>query len=122
MINLGFKDKSIFEIKKFFLPKNNLTFAAVLYLSPLNLSIMQVTPIQIFVFTQSLVTKIKTPSMELTRVAPGFRNDYKKARGLGRNADALTVLKDVRKFCEEVGWMNEFNRATEGYPEIVAQL
>jgi hypothetical protein len=83
---------------------------------------MQVTRIQIFIFTQSLVMKIKFPNMELTRVAPHFRNDYKRTRGLRRNADALTVLRDVRQFCDEVGWMDEFNRATERYPEIIAQL
>lgn len=83
---------------------------------------MQITPIQAFVLAQSLVTKIKFPSMELTRMAVPFRNDYKKARGLSRNANALTVLKDLKKLCEEVGWMDEFNRATERYPEILAKL
>lgn len=83
---------------------------------------MTVTPLQIFVFTQSLVLKIKFPNGELTRNASGFRNQYKKARNLGRNANALTVLKDVRNLCEEIGCMDEFNRATARYPEIIAQL
>jgi hypothetical protein len=83
---------------------------------------MQITPLQMFIFTQSLVTKIKFPDSELTRVAPAFRNQYKKVRGLKRNATALDVLRDVKTTCEEIGWMNEFNRATERYPEILAQL
>lgn len=83
---------------------------------------MQITSIQMFIFCQSLIIKIKNPDMELTRVAPAFRNQYKKARGLGRNASALQVLHDVRKVCRENDMVGEFERATARYPEIIAQL
>lgn len=83
---------------------------------------MQTTPLQMFVFCQSLVTKIKFPDMELTRGVPAFRNEYKKARGLKRNANAVEVLRDVRDYLTHVGWIEEFNKATAKYPEIVAML
>ena len=83
---------------------------------------MQITNLQAFIFAQSLVTKIKFPDMELTRVAPAFRNAYKKARGLKRNATALETLKDLKKFCDENNWQGEIERATKNYPEIVALL
>lgn len=83
---------------------------------------MQISPLQMFIFVQSLVTKIKFPNMELTRVAPAFRNQYKDARGLPKKATALQVLRDVKTVCEENNMMDEFNRATAKYPEIIAQL
>lgn len=83
---------------------------------------MQTSTLQMFIFTQSLVTKIKFPDTEITRVAPAFRNQYKKARGLKRNATALEVLRDVRAYLTEVGHVDEFNRATMRYREIVAML
>ena len=83
---------------------------------------MQITSIQMFVFVQSLVTKIKFPDMELTKMAVPFRNQYKAARGLPKRMKTIDLLKDVKQVCEENNMMDEFNRATAKYPEILAQL
>lgn len=83
---------------------------------------MEMSNIQVLVFAQSLVLKVRTPDWELTRNAVSFRNAYKKARGLSRNANALVVLRDFRSVCEENNLIDTFNKATERYPEIVAQL
>jgi len=83
---------------------------------------MQITGLQMFIFCQSLVTKIKFPDMELTRVAPAFRTQYKKARGMKLKATALEVLRDVRQVCNENEMLQEFIRATAKYPQIVEQL
>ncbi len=73
---------------------------------------MQTTPIQMFVFVQSLVTKIKFPEMELTRVAPMFRNQYKTVRGIPKRATALQVLQDVFILHKELGWTKELETIT----------
>ena len=83
---------------------------------------MTITNIQMLCFVQSLVSKIKSPDMELTRTAPAFRNNYKKIRGLPRNANALAVLRDVKVVCTENDMLHEFDTATKRYPEILAQL
>jgi len=84
---------------------------------------MEMTSIQVLVFAQSLVLKVRNPDMELTRTAVPFRNAYKKARGLGRNANALVVLRDLKSVCEEQPvFLETFNRATSSYPEVLAQL
>lgn len=83
---------------------------------------MQMSNIQVLVFTQSLVLKVKNPNLELTRNAVSFRNAYKKLRGLNRNATALVVLRDFKSVCEENHLMDTFNRATERYPEILASI
>jgi hypothetical protein len=83
---------------------------------------MQMNSIQVLVFAQSLVLKIRMPDMELSRNASSFRSAYKKARGLRRSENALSVLRDLRSVCEENNLMETFNKATERYPEIVAQL
>ena len=57
---------------------------------------MQMTNIQVLIFAQSLILKVRNPEWELTRNAVPFRNQYKKARGLSRNANAIVVLRDLR--------------------------
>ena len=83
---------------------------------------MQMSTIQVLIFAQSLVLKVRNPEMELTRNAVPFRNAYKKARGLSRNANALAVLKDFKSVCEDNNLMDTFNKATERYPEVLARL
>lgn len=84
---------------------------------------MEMTSIQALVFAQSLVFKVRNSDMELTRNAVPFRNAYKKARGLSRNANALAVLRDFRNVCQDnVFFADAFSKATERYPEILAQL
>jgi hypothetical protein len=84
---------------------------------------MEMTSIQVLVFAQSLVLKVRNSDMELTRNATAFRNAYKKARGLGRNANALAVLRDLKSVCEEQpAFLEVFNKATERYPEVLARL
>jgi hypothetical protein len=83
---------------------------------------MQMSTIQVLIFAQSLVLKVRNPQMELTRNAVPFRNAYKKARGLSRNANALVVLRDFRSVCEDNNLMDTFNKATERYPEVLARL
>ena len=101
--------------------KNNLIF--VLVLSHLNQLIMEMTSLQVHLFAQSLCLKIRVPNMELTRNAISYRSAYKKARGLGRNADALTVLRDLKSVCEEHPiFLESFNTATKRYTEVLAQL
>jgi hypothetical protein len=84
---------------------------------------MEMSLYQVLVFTQSLVLKVRNPKMELTRNAVGFRSAYKNARGLGRNANALAVLRDLKSVCEEnPAFLETFNKATERYPEVLARL
>jgi hypothetical protein len=84
---------------------------------------MEMTSIQVLVFAQSLVLKVRNPDMELTRNAISFRSTYKDARGLPRNANALVVLRDLKSVCEEQPvFLETFNRATSSYPEVLAQL
>jgi hypothetical protein len=83
---------------------------------------MEMTSIQVFVLAQSLVLKIKSPDMELTRNAVAYRNAYKKARGIRKNANALEVLRDLKSVCEGTPFMSNFVSATERHVEIVAQL
>lgn len=64
---------------------------------------MQITDIQLRVFTHSLVIKMKF-GMELTRTAQSFRSQYKAARGLSRNATHLEVLQDVAQVYRDNGW------------------
>lgn len=56
---------------------------------------MQTSSMQMFIFVQSLLLKIKFPDMELARNARSFRSQYKKSRGLPNKATALEVLTDV---------------------------
>lgn len=83
---------------------------------------MQITNVQVLVFAQSLVLKVRNPQMELTRNAVPFRNQYKQARGLSKNANALVVLRDLRMLCEDNNCMDIFNKAIERYPDVLARL
>jgi hypothetical protein len=84
---------------------------------------MQMSSIQVLVFAQSLVLKVKNPDMELTRNASVFRNAYKRARGLSRNVNALAVLRDLKNVCEEdERFLEYFKKATANYPDVLAQL
>ena len=84
---------------------------------------MEMTTIQVHIFAQSLCLKLRVPNMELTRNAISYRSAYKKARGLGRNANALVVLRDLKSVCEESPiFLEAFNTATKRYTEILAQL
>jgi hypothetical protein len=84
---------------------------------------MEMSLIQVMVFTQSLIVKVRNPNMELTRTAVGFRNAYKNARGLNRNANALVVLRDLKSVCEEnEPFLEYFNRAISSHPDVRVQL
>lgn len=74
------------------------------------------------VFIQSLVSKIKFPEMEITRNATAFRNQYKKVRGIPKNASALVVLRDVKTVCEENEMEDLIQNGLKNYPQILAQL
>jgi hypothetical protein len=93
------------------------------FTSSLKPLIMEMTSIQVLVFAQSLVLKVRNPDWELTRNAVSYRSQYKEARGLGRNANALAVLRDLKSVCEEnPAFLEPFNKATERYPEVLARL
>jgi hypothetical protein len=78
---------------------------------------------QVITFTQSLILKVRNPEMELTRSAVSFRREYKKVRDLNRNANALVVLRDFKSVCEEnPAFLEIFNKAISGYPDVRAQL
>ena len=78
---------------------------------------METNPMQLFVFRQSLIWKIRNPSMEIARNAPTFRNQWKTARGIPKGASALVVLKDLRDF-----WVEQKNaKELEKFDEHVAK-
>ena len=83
---------------------------------------MKVTPIQMFMFVQSLCLKIKFPTMELTANAVTFRMFYKSNRDLPRNANAVAVLRDVRQVMNEMNMLDEYLKASRRYPDVIAKL
>jgi hypothetical protein len=83
---------------------------------------MKKSQLQFFLFAQSLTLKVLFPNMELTRNVSEFRASYKRARKLPLNCSPIVVLKDLRIFMNENGWLLDFIKATKRYPSVISQL
>lgn len=78
--------------------------------------------IQMFAFVQSLVTKVLFPDMELTRMAPSFRANFKRQTGMSKNASTVAVLKMAAFQCNNNDMLDLYLNAIKPYPKVIEAL